>query len=177
VKVLARLVLVLLGLLLIGTGLYILAVSADLDLAGGAALAGLADKPVLAAIGAGFLLAGLILISLGFRSPKKTPGTVLQVSEFGEIRIAIVAIENMVLRVVQQNKGVRDISRRVFATPQGLVINMRLRVVPDLQLPDLISELQGKVKSHIEEITGIFVQEVKVMVENIVLDQVPVKVK
>jgi uncharacterized alkaline shock family protein YloU len=176
VKVLVRLILVLLGLLLIGAGLYIVAVSADLI--AGDAITALVAWPVLVALGAGGLLLGLILLSLALRSPKeKTPESVIQVSEHGEIRIAVIAIENMVLRVIQQNKGVRDVGRRAVYTPQGLLIQVRVRVFPDLELPGLISELQGKVKGYIEEITGIPVVEVKVLVENIIMDQVPVKVK
>jgi uncharacterized alkaline shock family protein YloU len=178
-KVIARLILVLLGLLFIGVGLYILACS--FDLAGGTwgtSLLGLVGMPVFVAIAGGCMVVGLILLSLGLRSTgEKKVQTILQTSEYGEIRIAIVAIENMVLRVVQQTHGVKDIGRKVGQTPQGLTIIVRIRVMPDLQLPGLISGLQEKIKNYVEEITGFIVRDVQVTVENIIIDQVPVKGK
>ena len=62
-------------------------------------------------------------------------------------------------------------------TPQGLVVYLHVKVLPDQKLPDLTSELQNNVKNYLEETTGIIVNEVIVSVENIILDQVPVKVK
>ncbi len=173
-------VLVLLGLLQVGTGLFSLALGFDMVPAAiylGPSLAALAGEPVAAALGGGLLLVGLILLAMGLRFPptEKAPDNVLQVSEFGEIRIAIVAIENMVLRVVQQTQGLKDNGRRVENSEEGLIIQVRIKVMPDLELPALIGELQEKTKKYIEDITGIMVQEVRVMVENIILDQAPAK--
>jgi len=47
--------------------------------------------------------------------------------------------------------------------------------MPDLELPALVSELQEKIKNYIEKITGIVVFEVKVKIENIIVDQVALK--
>ncbi len=176
----ARLVLVLLGLLQVGAGLFSLALGFDMvpaDLYLGPSLSALAGVPVVAALGGGLLLVGLILLAMGLGSPpkEKTPDNVLQVSEFGEIRIAIVAIENMVLRVVQQTQGIKDNGQRAVNTEDGLVVQVRIKVMPDLEMPALIGELQERTKKYIEDITGIMVQEVKVMVENIILDQAPAK--
>ncbi|MEW5785645.1 MAG: alkaline shock response membrane anchor protein AmaP [Bacillota bacterium] len=172
----ARLILILIGLLLAAGGLYLLALGLELVAGYGTILTRALDKPVLMALGAGLLLVALIFLSLGMRSPRKiVPDTVLQTSEFGEIRIAVVAIENMVLRVVQQTQGLKDNGRKVAYTPDGLLIHVRVKVMPDLELPALIGELQAKVKNYVEDVTGIIVHEVKVLVENIILDQVPLK--
>ncbi len=173
-----RLFLVLLGLLMIAAGLLCLAIGFDLvpEPGLGTSLMALSGDPVVAAVGGGLLLVGLILLALGLRSNKKSvPESILQTSELGEIRIAIIAIENMVLRVVQQTQGVKDGGRRVYSSPEGLVVQIKIKVMPDLELPGLISELQEKVKGYLEQVTGIMVHEVKVLVENIILDQVPAK--
>lgn len=136
------------------------------------------DTPTVALLAAGLLLLGVLFLLLGLRSPRaKTQESVLQVNELGEIRITIIAMENMVLRVVQQNQGVKDVSRRVTHTPQGLVVYIKIRVAPDLRVPDLAGELQARVKNYLEDITGFLVHEIKVTVENIIVDQVPLKVK
>ena len=142
----------------------------------GTSLMELAGDPVAAVVGGGLLLIAVILLSLGLRSTgKPVPDSVLQTGELGEIRITIAAMENMVLRVVQQIQGVKDGGRRVYPSPEGLVVQVKIKVMPDLELPGLVSELQEKVKGYLEQITGLVVHEVRVLVENIILDQVPSK--
>lgn len=177
-SVAVRFFLVLLGLLMIAAGVLCLALGFDLvpEPGLGTSLMALSGDLAAAAVGGGLLLGGLVLLVLGLRSTKKpVPESVLQTSEHGEVRIAIIAIENMVLRVVQQTQGIKDGGRRVYSSPEGLVVHIKIRVMPDLELPGLISELQPKVKAYLEEVTGIVVHEVKVLVENIILDQVPAK--
>ena len=172
----ARVVLVLLGLLFAAGGLYALALLLNLVPDYGTSLVKMLDRPVLAAAGAGLIVIAVLFLSLGLRPSKPAlPETILQTSEYGEIRITITAIEIMVLRVVQQTQGVKDNGRRVSYSPDGLIIQVRIKVMPDLQLPELVNGLQVNVKNYVEEITGIIVHEGKVLVENIVLDQVPIK--
>lgn len=172
-----RLFLVLLALLAAAAGVLGLALGFDLvQLPGlGTSLISLDGDPV-AAMGGGLLLLALFLLILGLKSTRKPePQSVLQTSLHGEIRIAIVAMENMVLRVVQQTEGIKDGGRRVYQSPEGLVIQLKIRVMPDLELPGLVSGLQEKLKEYLEQVTGLVVHEVKVLVENIILDQVPAK--
>jgi hypothetical protein len=177
-KAIRRVFLVILGLLMMGTGIFFL-LATFLPLGGyGTGILDLYGQTVLLYAGGALAVAGLIPLLLGFSPPhQKRPEALLQTGEFGEVRITLNALENMVLRVVQQMRGIRDSSRRVVYTPHGLVVYLQVKVLPDQKLPDLTGELQSNVKNYLEEITGIIVSEVKVNVENIILDQVPVKVK
>ncbi|HHW74769.1 MAG TPA: Asp23/Gls24 family envelope stress response protein, partial [Firmicutes bacterium] len=67
--------------------------------------------------------------------------------------------------------------RRVLATPQGLTVTLGIRAAADENLPALTEELQKKIKEYLEGVTGIAVAEVRVKVEDIIIDQVPLKVK
>lgn len=169
----ARIILVFISLLLIGASLFLLA--AHYDVVPGMALSSwmpgwVTETIVLAAVGALLLLA-LIFLILGLK-PKKKPGNaVVKGSEFGEVMISINAVENMVLRVVQQTNGIKDVSRKVNFTPDGLIVRIVINVMPDIALPELIKELQSRTKEYLEEITGVTVHEVKVLVENVNMDQ------
>jgi len=174
-KKVVRAVFVFLGLLFIGAALFLLAANYRLIPASMLSLPGWAGETVLLAAGAGFLLLALISLSIGLRSSKKIGNAVIRGSEYGEVLISITALENMVLRVVQQTQGIKDVSRQVNYTTDGLVVRIHIRVMPDVPLPDLISGLQSKTKEYLEEITGIVVHEVKVKVDNIIVDQASVK--
>ncbi|NLA10722.1 MAG: alkaline shock response membrane anchor protein AmaP [Firmicutes bacterium] len=176
-KFIARLFLVILGLLVTGTGVFLLLATAHPIGALGYYLMRSYEQTALLCVGGALALVGLIPLIIGFSPPKKKPATMLQSGELGEVRITLSALENMVLRVVQQSRWIRDSSRRVRATPQGLVIDLKIKVVADENLPVLTGELQKNVKEYLEEITGIIVSEVQISVQSVVLDQVPLKVK
>lgn len=174
-KKVVRAVLIFIGLLFIGAALFLLAANYRLLPVNILSLPSWASETVLLAAGAGFLLLALIALSFGLRSSKKIGNAVIKGSEYGEVLISITALENMVLRVVQQTQGIKDVSRQVNFTTDGLVVRIHIMVMPDVPLPGLISGLQSKTKEYLEEITGVVVHEVKVSVDNIVVDQASVK--
>ncbi|HHX88048.1 MAG TPA: alkaline shock response membrane anchor protein AmaP [Firmicutes bacterium] len=170
---LTRLIAVLLGVVLLGVGIFIIAASSDLVPVLWTRLglrAGQAYPVIGLAGGVNIVTSLFLLLAIGFRSSRRPAETILQYSELGEVRISIAAIENMVLRVTQQHNAIKESNRKVVKTPRGLVVYLRAKVMPDLNLPSLASELQQNVNSYIEEVTGIKVAEVKVLVENIVSD-------
>lgn len=176
-KPIRRALLIIFGLLLVGTGLFpVLAPVHPIGRAG-YYLHYHFDPLFLYALGGAVAIIGLIPLLGGLLPPRKQPETVLRVGELGEVRISLEALENMVLRVVQQNRGIRGSSRRVHATPHGLVVHLRIKAAADQNLPELTGALQAGIKEYLEEATGIVVSEVRISVENIVLDQVPLKVK
>ncbi len=169
-KTVARVILVFVGLLFVGGALLLAAI--NFNLAPGIALPAWADESILLGGAAVLLLLALVFLAIGLRSPrKKEHNAILRGSEYGEVLISIEALENMVLRVVQKTQGVKDVSRKVAQTPDGLVVNIRVRVMPDVALPGLVHELQTKSKEYLEEISGMTVHEIKVVVENIIVDQ------
>ncbi len=172
-KAVARIIAVFVALLFIGGALFLVAVNFDTipGLAGMFELPAWAGENVVLAVGSGLLLIALILLILGLRPAKEPRNAVLKDSEYGEVSISITAVENMVLRVVQQIQGIKDVSRKVSVSPDGLIVKITISVMPDVSLPGVIDDLQAKTKEYLEEITGISVQEVKVLVANVNMDQ------
>lgn len=170
-KTVARVIAVFLGLLFIGSALFLVALQYDLIPNLALSLPWWADENVVLAISSALVLLALILLILGLRRSKKPGNAVVKGSEYGEVLISIAAIENMVLRVVQQTKGLKDTGRQVIFNQDGLTVRVKVRAMPDLALPGLINDLQARIKEYLEEMTGIVVHEVKVMVENIIMDQ------
>lgn len=92
---------------------------------------------------------------------------VLTESNLGQVRISLQAIENLVVKVVSQINGVREVKPRIFSIPQGIGIQVRASVTPDINIPEVSAEIQGRVKDRVFEVTGISVGNVKVSIENI----------
>ena len=74
-------------------------------------------------------------------------------------------------------KGIREVNTRINFTEQGLIIYLRIRVIPDIPIPALVSELQQKIREYVQEISGASVAEVKVLVENIAQEKIEKNVR
>ncbi len=99
-------------------------------------------------------------------------GNIVSYTEIGEVRISFKAVENMVLAASRRVNGIREVITRIDAIEQGLIIYVRVKVLPDIPIPALAGELQRQVRDYVQEISGTNVSEVKVLVENIAQDKI-----
>ena len=167
-----RFILAILGIVALILGVFI--VLATLGVLNGTALFPILNQYRIAgdlhytALGFVILLIGVVLLAFSLQgSKKKEGGTVVSFSEIGEVRISFKAIENMVLTASRKISGIREVNTRIDYIEQGLLIYVRIKVLPDIAIPALVSELQKNVKEYVEEISGSSVAEIKVLVENI----------
>lgn len=127
-----------------------------------------------------YCIAGIILlvisIKLLFSGVKRngaSMGGIIKPSEFGDIRISTQTFESLTLRAARQISGIKDVKVRVYMTQDGLNIYLRILVLPDINMPNIVGEVQGKIKEYVESITEIAVREVRVDVENVAQVVVP----
>lgn len=106
-----------------------------------------------------------IRMSLRIRRQEKT---VINQTQFGEIRITLSAIESLSLRAVRKVKGVKDAHIGIRADLTGLDIFIEISVNPDLSIPQVSEEIRTKVDEYVFETTGIRVNAVKVLVTKVV---------
>jgi uncharacterized alkaline shock family protein YloU len=106
-----------------------------------------------------------IALALRIRREEKT---IINQTQFGEIRITITAIENLVLRATRRIKGVKDAHVGIRADLTGLDIFIEVSVNPDLSIPQVSEEIRTKVDEYIFETVGIRVNSVKVLVTRVV---------
>ena len=69
--------------------------------------------------------------------------------------------------IFEKIAGIRD--NKAYVTKQGDHVSVYIKtiVMPDVNIPALLEDIQLKVKKSVEETTGIAVNEVKASVENI----------
>ncbi len=85
----------------------------------------------------------------------------------GQVRISLVTVENLVKKVVYQIHGVKDVTPRVMQTRGGIGLYIRAVVAPDMNIPEISRQIQHRVQEYLSETTGITVNEIKIMVDNI----------
>ncbi|WP_281886669.1 alkaline shock response membrane anchor protein AmaP [Paenibacillus sp. YYML68] len=112
-------------------------------------------------------LLAIRFLFLSVRREKSSVASIDQRTDFGDIRISLDTVENLALKAAGRSRGVRDLRARVKVSPSGLEIVIRSIVDGEMSIPTLTEEMQGSVKRHIEDITGIPVAQVTVFVANI----------
>lgn len=112
-------------------------------------------------------LVSIRFLYLAVRRGKSDVPSIDQRTEFGDIRISLDTVENLSLKAAGRTRGVKDLRSRVKVNQSGLEIVIRSIVDGESSIPALTEEIQGNVKSHIEDITGIPVAHVTVFVANI----------
>jgi uncharacterized alkaline shock family protein YloU len=105
-----------------------------------------------------------IKMALRMRREEKT---IINQTQYGEIRIAVSAVESLALRAAKRIKGVKDAHVGVRADLTGLDIFIEITVNPDLNIPQVTEEIRAKVDEYIFETVGIRVNSVKVLVTKV----------
>lgn len=126
----------------------------------------LLNAPVLL-IGAGALVALISLYNLLLprRYHKGRHAFVVQSTDMGELRIAVSAIENLILKCVETHKEVKvqDIS----LTNRRGAVNVQLRVTMDsnVSIPHAVEQIQSQIKRYLAASSGIEVRDITISVE------------
>ena len=112
-----------------------------------------------------FALSITFLLS-GVRSSKDKKA-VSKHTSIGEIRISLNSIENIAINASKKTNGVRDSKTMVRKTDDGVEIEIRVVVMPDMSIPAITEDVQQRVKKSVEDTAGVAVKTVKVIVDSI----------
>lgn len=92
-------------------------------------------------------------------------------AELGTVTISLGAVENLVKKAARQVKGVREVKAAVrVLRREGIAVQLRAAVSPDLSIPDVSSELQKTVRNYVQNVVGVPVANVRVFVQSIAGD-------
>nr|PZN03127.1 MAG: alkaline shock response membrane anchor protein AmaP [Bacillota bacterium] len=120
---------------------------------------------------AGIFLLGSIFILISGARVRRTPESIINSGEMGNVSISFSALENLVLKAANGVERLKDVKVQLKLRDNSLSINLKVTVASDTNIPELSAELQKVVKDYVESMAGISVQEVAVKVENIAVDQ------
>lgn len=88
-------------------------------------------------------------------------------SEYGEIIIYSNTIVGLVQNAIEKFSGINNIKTSVNLSEGQVRIELVGDVMPGINIPEVINELQGIVKEYVENATGAKVDEVKVKTNNV----------
>ena len=113
-----------------------------------------------------FFVLSLMFLLSGVKS-NKDKKAVSKHTNIGEIRISLNSIENIAINASKKANGVRESKTFVKKAEDGVNIEVKIVVMPDLSIPLISEDVQGRVKKAVEDASGIDVKQVKVIVDSI----------
>ncbi|WP_018132463.1 alkaline shock response membrane anchor protein AmaP [Effusibacillus pohliae] len=113
----------------------------------------------------------LLLVSLRFlffrAGGSKEPQSIVHKTEHGDVRISLQTLESLADRAARLVRGVSELKTKVRPAEAGVRIGLRVSVDPDLDIPQITTSVQQKVKDYVESTAGVSVQNVVVYVNDI----------
>ncbi len=106
-------------------------------------------------------LSGLLLIVISFSFAQLILGrlqrekTIAFTTSSGEVTIALTAVEDLIKRLAGVIPEIKELRPDVIATKKGIVVDLRVVLKSEANIPDLTGRLQEITRSKIQEILGL----------------------
>ncbi|NLU37242.1 MAG: alkaline shock response membrane anchor protein AmaP [Clostridiales bacterium] len=126
------------------------------------------DAFILGIIAVILFLVSIRLLIAGY-TRRKSVSALLMNTELGIIRVSVNTLDTLTQKAVRSFQEVRDIKSLVLTEPDGIRVQLKVSILPDVEMPELTRNIQQKVKEYIESLAGIAVKEVQVYIENLVV--------
>jgi uncharacterized alkaline shock family protein YloU len=106
-------------------------------------------------------LSGILLIVISFSFAQLILGrfqrerTIAFSTSSGEVTIALSAVEDLIKRLAGIIPEIKELRPDVIATKKGIVVDIRVVLKSEANIPDLTARIQELVRSKIQEILGV----------------------
>lgn len=101
----------------------------------------------------------LILISYSFAqlilSRFQREKTIAFATSSGEVTIALSAVEDLIRRLAGVMPEIKELRPDVIASKKGIIVDLRVVLRSEANIPELTSRLQDLTKSRIQEVLGV----------------------
>ena len=106
-------------------------------------------------------LSGVLLILISFSFAQLILGrfqrekTIAFATSSGEVTIALSAVEDLIRRLAGIMPEIKELRPDVIATKKGIIVDLRVVLKSEANIPELTSRLQEVTRSKIQEVLGI----------------------
>lgn len=118
-----------------------------------------------------FIMLSLRFLLYGFKRSSSNL-TINTRNDLGEMQTSITTFETIAERTVRQVAGVRDSKVRLKVSEvDGHQFYIKVIIDGDVPIPQITEQIQRDVKYKVEEITGVTIQQVSVLISDVISPQ------
>jgi uncharacterized alkaline shock family protein YloU len=106
-------------------------------------------------------LSGLLLIVISFSFAQLILGrfqrekTIAFTTPSGEVTVALSAVEDLIKRLAGYTPEIKELRPDVIATKKGILVDLRVTLRSEANIPELTGRLQEITRSKIQEVLGV----------------------
>lgn len=117
-----------------------------------------------------FIIVGIYLL---FFDAKKAPEKTVKIVsvENGTVFITLKAVEELISKYLSNEKSIKEEKTKIIVNEDNIEINVGLSVYPGINIPEVTRSINTGLKESIESQTGLTVQNVNILVQNILNSQ------
>ena len=108
---------------------------------------------------------GVYSLLLPRRYHSRRQAFITQATEHGELRIAVSAIENLILRCVGTHKEIKVVSMQLHNRRGVVKVDLHLSISGNISIPQAVEQLQTQIKRYLAASSGIDLREITVSVD------------
>ncbi len=118
-----------------------------------------------------FLFISSIKLMFPGKKSKTLSGALVKNTELGGIKVSIGTLNNLAQKAVRKFDEVKDVKSNIISEIDGISVQLKLMIMPDVVIPDLTKKIQDEVKEYIETLSGIHVKEVQIFIDDLIQPQ------
>ncbi|MBQ2661435.1 MAG: alkaline shock response membrane anchor protein AmaP [Clostridia bacterium] len=115
-----------------------------------------------------FLVAVKVMIGMAGSRQKETrvaPTSIhLETSDYGSTYVSLAAIDAMAQRHCRATQKVKECMTNITPCENGVMIAVKLAVSNETNIPELTASLQKSLKGYVEELSGVKVADVSILI-------------
>ena len=115
--------------------------------------------------GAVAVVVSFLIFLVARRYSSRRRAFVTQTTDLGELRIAVSAIENLILKCVETHKEVKVNEMNVVNHRDAIDVQMRVSINGNVSIPHAVEQLQSQIKRYLAASSGIEVRNISVSVD------------
>lgn len=119
----------------------------------------------------------LFIVSIKLMTPgkkqRRLTGALVKNTDLGEIQVSIGTLNNLAQKAVRNFDEVKDVDSNIISEIDGIDVQLRLMIMPDVVIPEITKQIQDEVKDYVESLSGIHVKRVQIFIDNLTHPQRP----
>ena len=123
--------------------------------------------------GAVAVVVSFLIFLVARRYTSRRRAFVTQTTDLGELRIAVSAIENLILKCVETHKEAKVNEMNVVNHRDAIDVQMRVTVNGNVSIPHAVEQLQSQIKRYLAASSGIEVRNISVSVDKAPMGDLP----
>lgn len=112
------------------------------------------------------LVIAIIMLATSLKFESQPRSVVVRSALTGDVSITVSAIKAIIMKAVRKVEGIREIEPSISNSPEGIKVYLHVAINPEYSVPEMTKSIQAIVKQYLEEIGGLDVAEIKILVDD-----------